>query len=53
MTPGTTTSRAETGRLAEPAQWWRRALAYSGDERDTLLVIGKSALAATLAWVIA
>ncbi|MEU0300814.1 aromatic acid exporter family protein [Streptomyces sp. NPDC006175] len=33
-------------------QWWRRALSYSGDERDTLLVIGKSALAATLAWVI-
>ncbi|MFJ8749166.1 aromatic acid exporter family protein [Streptomyces sp. NPDC102441] len=53
MTPGTTTSRTDTGRIAELAQWWRRALAYSGDERDTLLVIGKSALAATLAWVIA
>ncbi|MFJ8980514.1 aromatic acid exporter family protein [Streptomyces sp. NPDC102282] len=54
MTLGTSsTSRAESGRLAELSQWWRRALAYSGDERDTLLVIGKSALAATLAWVIA
>ncbi|MFD4035265.1 aromatic acid exporter family protein [Streptomyces sp. NPDC058637] len=53
MTPGTTTSRTETGRLTEPARWWRRAFSCSGDERDTLLVIGKSALAATLAWVIA
>ncbi|MFD5871164.1 aromatic acid exporter family protein [Streptomyces sp. NPDC060322] len=54
MTLGTSsTSRAESGRLAELSQWWRRALAYSGDERDTLIVIGKSALAATLAWVIA
>ncbi|MFJ8885608.1 aromatic acid exporter family protein [Streptomyces sp. NPDC102402] len=54
MTPGTSaTSQGGTGRLAELSRWWRRALAYSGDERDTLLVIGKSALAATLAWVIA
>ncbi|MFH9613554.1 aromatic acid exporter family protein [Streptomyces pratensis] len=54
MTLGTsTTSRADSGKLAELSQWWRRAVAYSGDERDTLLVIGKSALAATLAWVIA
>ncbi|MFG2591330.1 aromatic acid exporter family protein [Streptomyces sp. NPDC048438] len=53
MTRGTTTERTETGRLTELTQWWRRAFSYSGDERDTLLVIGKSTLAATLAWVIA
>ncbi|MGW3800677.1 aromatic acid exporter family protein [Streptomyces clavifer] len=50
MTPGTTTGRPDTGRFAALTHWWRRAFSYSGDERDTLLVIGKSALAATLAW---
>ncbi|WP_042836197.1 MULTISPECIES: FUSC family protein [unclassified Streptomyces] len=54
MTGGTTTDeRKGTGRLAAVAQWWRRAFSYNGDERDTLLVIGKSALAAGLAWLTA
>lgn len=53
MTGGTTAERAGAGRLTAVAHWWRRAVSYAGDERDTLLAIGKSALAATLAWVIA
>ncbi|MEU1483822.1 aromatic acid exporter family protein [Streptomyces sp. NPDC005752] len=52
MTGGTTTERTGTGRFAAVAQWWRQALSSSGDERDTLLVIAKSTLAATLAWLI-
>ncbi|HWU06826.1 MAG TPA: aromatic acid exporter family protein [Streptomyces sp.] len=53
MTGGTTSERAGRGRLTAVTQWWRRAFSYDGDERDTLLVIGKSALAAGVAWVIA
>ncbi|MFE4691024.1 aromatic acid exporter family protein [Streptomyces sp. NPDC056749] len=52
MAGGTTTERSGTGRLAAVAQWWRSALSSSGDERDTLLMIAKSTLAATLAWLI-
>ncbi|NGO75538.1 hypothetical protein G6045_07575 [Streptomyces sp. YC504] len=40
-------------RLHGTAHWWRRALAWSGHERHTALLIGKSALAATLAWFVA
>jgi len=53
MTDGTTPERTGTGRLAAAARWWRRAFSYDGDERETLLVIGKSALAAVLAWLVA
>ncbi|MFC8595491.1 FUSC family protein [Streptomyces atroolivaceus] len=53
MTGGTTTERSETGRLTAVTQWWQRAFSYAGDERETLLVIGKSTLAAGLAWLIA
>ncbi|MFD6281048.1 aromatic acid exporter family protein [Streptomyces sp. NPDC060209] len=53
MAGGTTTGRTRTGRFAAVAQWWRHAFSYSGDERDTLLVIAKSTLAAGLAWLIA
>ncbi|MFD5137736.1 aromatic acid exporter family protein [Streptomyces sp. NPDC058378] len=54
MTTGgtTTTEQAAEGRLALIARWWRRALAYDGDERDTVRIIGKSTLAATLAWLV-
>ncbi|MFC9942942.1 FUSC family protein [Streptomyces pratensis] len=53
MTGGTTAEGPDTGRIAAVSHWWRRAFSYAGDERDTLLVIGKSALAASLAWLIA
>lgn len=53
MTGGTSTEPADTGRFAAVAQWWRSALSSSGDERDTLLIVAKSTLAATLAWLIA
>ncbi|MFH8574001.1 aromatic acid exporter family protein [Streptomyces sp. NPDC017993] len=42
----------ETGRLARIGQWWSRAWGSDGHERHTALLIGKSALAATIAWVI-
>ncbi|MFJ3950552.1 aromatic acid exporter family protein [Streptomyces libani] len=42
----------EAGRFARIAQWWSRALGSDGYERHTALLIGKSTLAATLAWVI-
>ncbi|MBB6438924.1 FUSC family protein [Streptomyces candidus] len=35
------------------AQWWQRAWSYSGHERHTVLLIAKSALAATLSWFVA
>ncbi|MFJ6786700.1 aromatic acid exporter family protein [Streptomyces angustmyceticus] len=43
---------AEQGRLARVRQWGQRAWGTPGHERDTLLLIGKSTLAATVAWVI-
>ncbi|GAA2340783.1 hypothetical protein Scani_15540 [Streptomyces caniferus] len=43
---------ARQGRVHRMRQWWRRAWGAAGHERDTLLLIGKSALAATVAWVI-
>ncbi|MGW0787957.1 FUSC family protein [Streptomyces sp. NPDC002911] len=53
MTRGTMTERVDRERVAVLGQWSRRAFSYAGDQRDTLLVIGKSTLAATLAWAIA
>lgn len=53
MTAVTTTDREGTGRRAAMTRWWRRVFSYAGDERATVLVIGKSTLAATLAWVVA
>lgn len=44
---------AEQGRVARARQWLRRAAGSDGHERHTAALIGKSALAATLAWVIA
>ncbi|MGW7412324.1 FUSC family protein [Streptomyces sp. NPDC054863] len=40
-------------RLSGFAQWWRRAASHSGHERHSVLLIGKSVLAAALAWVVA
>ncbi|GCD32869.1 FUSC family protein [Streptomyces chrestomyceticus JCM 4735] len=42
---------AEQGRFARVRQWWTRAWGSAGHERHTLLLIGKSTLAATVAWV--
>ncbi|MFH8350338.1 aromatic acid exporter family protein [Streptomyces sp. NPDC018045] len=42
---------AEQGRAARVRQWWSRAWGSAGHERHTLLLIGKSTLAATIAWV--
>ncbi|MFJ8673350.1 aromatic acid exporter family protein [Streptomyces sp. NPDC093589] len=43
---------AQQGRPARAAQWWRRAWGSEGHERHTALLIGKSTVAATLAWVL-
>lgn len=43
---------SEAGRFARIGQWWRRALGSDGPERHTALLIGKSTLAATIAWEI-
>ncbi|QVQ50182.1 hypothetical protein J4H86_14580 [Spiractinospora alimapuensis] len=43
----------DRGRIARIRQWWRRAAATAGHERDTLLFVGKGTLAASIAWVIA
>ncbi|OKH99330.1 hypothetical protein A6A06_25045 [Streptomyces sp. CB02923] len=37
--------------MARVQQWWSRAWGSAGHERHTLLLIGKSTLAATIAWV--
>ncbi|MFB9505009.1 aromatic acid exporter family protein [Streptomyces aurantiacus] len=39
-------------RVGQAGQWCRRALLSAGSERDALLLIGKSTLAATLAWMV-
>ncbi|WP_030672177.1 aromatic acid exporter family protein [Streptomyces rimosus] len=41
---------AAQGRIARLRQWWSRAWGSAGHERHTLLLIGKSTLAATVAW---
>ncbi|MGW7488210.1 aromatic acid exporter family protein [Streptomyces sp. NPDC054786] len=43
---------SEAGRFARIGQWWSRALGSDGYERHTALLVGKSTLAATIAWVI-
>ncbi|MFD7665042.1 aromatic acid exporter family protein [Streptomyces sp. NPDC059788] len=43
---------APQGRVARVRQWWSRAWGSAGHERHTLLLIGKSTLAATAAWVL-
>jgi hypothetical protein len=45
---------ASQGRVARTRQWFRRAgTGVGGHERDALIIIGKSALAASVAWYIA
>ncbi|MFG2887959.1 aromatic acid exporter family protein [Streptomyces sp. NPDC048248] len=44
--------RLKAGRLARIGPWWRRALGSDGHERHAVLLIGKSTLAATIAWLI-
>ncbi|WP_309237804.1 aromatic acid exporter family protein [Streptomyces albidus (ex Kaewkla and Franco 2022)] len=45
---------APQGRVARARQWMRRALgARGGHERDVLIIIGKSTLAASLSWFVA
>ncbi|MER7661520.1 MULTISPECIES: aromatic acid exporter family protein [unclassified Streptomyces] len=64
MTAGTPTDRtavrrteavvaAEGSVLRRSVEWFRRARDGAGEERHVLLTIGKSALAATVAWVLA
>lgn len=45
--------RAATGIPRRAGGWLRRAREGAGEERQVLLITGKSALAATVAWVIA
>ncbi|MFF7206122.1 aromatic acid exporter family protein [Streptomyces sp. NPDC008141] len=40
------------GHLVMMAQWAHRAWAWDGQERHTVFLVGKSTLAATLAWVL-
>ncbi|MUL40879.1 hypothetical protein FZ103_06720 [Streptomonospora sp. PA3] len=47
---GPSESHAPTTRLARAAAALRRARSHAGPERDTLLLVGKSAIAATAAW---
>ncbi|WP_246594034.1 FUSC family protein [Streptomyces auratus] len=43
---------ARQDRLARIGQWWKRAWGSEGLERHTALLIGKSTLAATIAWLV-
>ncbi|MEJ8654594.1 aromatic acid exporter family protein [Streptomyces sp. MS1.AVA.3] len=43
---------SEAGRFGRIGQWWSRALGSDGYERHTVLLVGKSTLAATIAWAI-
>lgn len=44
---------AAQGRTARMRQWWSRARGGEGPERHTLLLLAKSALAATVSWMLA
>lgn len=46
-------ARRGDGRVTRARGWWSRARRADGHERQTLLMIGKSALAATIAWYVA
>ncbi|WP_299536209.1 aromatic acid exporter family protein [uncultured Streptomyces sp.] len=48
-----TAGRGAPGILARAARWCGRAVREADAERNTLLLIGKSTLAATLAWLVA
>lgn len=49
---GQRTEPAAQGRLDRMRQWWLRARDVPGYERHTVLLVLKSALAATLAWMV-
>ncbi|MGD9483876.1 aromatic acid exporter family protein [Streptomyces sp. TRM70308] len=52
-TPGEERRPAGTARAARLGQWLRRAAGSAAHERHTVLVVGKSTLAAVIAWAIA
>ncbi|OON71438.1 FUSC family protein [Streptomyces tsukubensis] len=52
MVGGARAGQGTQGRFARTAQWWAWALRYAGSERHALILIGKSTLAATIAWMI-
>ncbi|WP_327294100.1 FUSC family protein [Streptomyces sp. NBC_01197] len=45
-------AKGPPGWFTRAGQWWGRAFRYAGSERHTLLLIGKSTLAASLAWMV-
>ncbi|MFD6298293.1 aromatic acid exporter family protein [Streptomyces sp. NPDC060235] len=52
MVWGETAEQRPSRWLAKTGQWWERAFRYAGAERLAVLLVAKSALAATLAWVV-
>lgn len=48
--PGDTDEQTQPGRFSRALRWFTRGFAYAGYERHTLLLVVKSALAATIAW---
>jgi uncharacterized membrane protein YgaE (UPF0421/DUF939 family) len=49
---GVTEAQTQPGLPARAVRWFTRSFAYAGYERHTLLLILKSALAATIAWYV-
>lgn len=52
MAAGEADAQERPGWSARIWQWWGRAFEYDGSERDSLLVVAKSTLAASLAWIV-
>ncbi|MEW1687368.1 aromatic acid exporter family protein [Streptomyces sp. NPDC091265] len=52
MAAGRADAQESSGWFLRGRQWWGRAFLYAGSERQSALLVTKSTLAATLAWIV-
>ncbi|WP_367046234.1 hypothetical protein [Streptomyces sp. Je 1-332] len=52
MAAGRADAHESSGWFVRGRQWWGRAFHYAGSERQSVLLVTKSTLAATLAWIV-
>ncbi|MFC8124817.1 aromatic acid exporter family protein [Streptomyces sp. NPDC057302] len=52
MAAGRADAQESSGWLVRVRQWWGRAFHYAGSERQSVMLVAKSTLAATLAWIV-
>lgn len=52
MAAGRVDAQESSGWFVQGRQWWGRAFHHAGSERQSVLLVSKSTLAATLAWIV-